>query len=632
MANSTIDSPYLLPVLNTCGKSLTMAYKLASDDNDGEGLASTYKVLVDTDGNSVFSSTADTATFPESVPPGYSESNLPTNGSTSFLLKETYTSSDGSEQTMLVYDLVFFQSPEAWLSPVLNTSAINIMGWTWGRQKYSDNTTLREKVLTIYSTDVDVMNKTARFLQTIQAYPNGKLASDYNTAMANAQSAVNSAAGSSAGDSIQKMEDAVTDVTSQYDAYRGVTLQSITLMSGYWSAVPFVYTGYKKKQYFYFYNSNGVFVGRFDMILSSDTVSVSDKNGGFTCTYYPASNGSDGIDTFDVDTGNGIDIGYKNGVFSDDDGTQFYVKGGFTIKQGTTSTIIPALAGSVGGHSTCGAMGSDETSDDLKKKDSTAWQKAKSEWQKMGPISKAMTLVMAIQMGPHLLSFLKSVSVKMYEKAVTAAEKLGEAKDWLKKKLTKDDMEDITQSADNDIATDLSAQEAFNTKTENGIEVQKDLTQLDISSEATSMGERYSYEVFKASADYAQTSINDYSNQLQELVELGNTSSDVLEAAQELGAAKQKLQQIDPEADDAMGQLSEVFKDLSSMNTKLQSLDSATLDQVGMDQSQLEDSASAYDDYWEKIDNETNAQENRDSSNPDDEAPDIDSDPVIPEL
>lgn len=51
-----------------------------------------------------------------------------------------------------------------------NTVCPYILGWSWGRKKYADGK-VREKVLTIYSTDMDVMVATATFLQTTLVMP-----------------------------------------------------------------------------------------------------------------------------------------------------------------------------------------------------------------------------------------------------------------------------------------------------------------------------------------------------------------------------------------------------------------------------------------------------------------------------
>ncbi len=79
MANSTDNEPYLFPVLNESGKSVTMASKLSSDGGEGEGLGSD-KVLTDTQKQTEVALEGATAEFSDTIPkqiyPGGSEQIL----------------------------------------------------------------------------------------------------------------------------------------------------------------------------------------------------------------------------------------------------------------------------------------------------------------------------------------------------------------------------------------------------------------------------------------------------------------------------------------------------------------------------------------------------------------------------
>ncbi len=429
---TTVTANNTLPILNASGVELYVTTPYATDEELSEkGLESNYQLrdLAEGDTNSIESTTTvldyPAETLDEN---GYSEDDLSSKISCNVSLCDTYDYG-GTEYEMKVYNLVFFQNADNWFYPVKTTTAIFTSdindspeeakidnGWTWTDKLYPNSEIynsseknssgeaetaadvdssatlnskyLKEKVLTIYKSDVDSMNQAMDFVKVIQAASKGTMATAYTAAI------------SKTNTSIADIETAVSEVVADYSKFKDVTQSAIETVYDYYNSVPYVYANYDEAKYFYLYSQdskgNSAFVGRLDFV-KAETISISAKNGGYTITMYPALYPAD-TSRYDIVEDGGIDIIYKDGYFTDEAGSSVNLTGGFVYANTLTSTptsadyttIVPVLAGyALGYSSTCGGpYDKIRTNSD----DSTGTgTELENDWDQMPLLSKLMT-------------------------------------------------------------------------------------------------------------------------------------------------------------------------------------------------------------------------------------------------
>ncbi|MCG1056049.1 hypothetical protein KQH49_14440 [Mycetohabitans sp. B5] len=254
-----------------------------------------------------------------------------------------------------------------WLSPVANLGVIQIMS------KYAPQTVTAESLKS--------MKEAATFFQTINAYPNSKLTTDFQTAMSGAQTAASKAADGSSGSS-DAVADSIADNVNKFfkstTSYKDVTLASFVAMQSYYQAFPFAWAAYGDKT-FYLYATTGSttqFMGTITLTKPT-TLDVTLPNAGYSCTFAPAVKPSD-TTSVEVDNSQSKTLVYLNGLFVDSaspDNPALAVKGLFMVKSQFTQTpsdtaIIPVLTGTVNGMM---ALGFDQPQKSDDKQHSDYW-------------------------------------------------------------------------------------------------------------------------------------------------------------------------------------------------------------------------------------------------------------------
>ncbi|MCF2135582.1 MULTISPECIES: hypothetical protein [Mycetohabitans] len=254
-----------------------------------------------------------------------------------------------------------------WLSPVANLGVIQIMS------KYAPQTVTAESLKS--------MKEAATFFQTINAYPNSKLTTDFQTAMSGSQTAASKAADGSSGSS-DAVADSIADNVNKFfkstTSYKDVTLASFVAMQSYYQAFPFAWAAYGDKT-FYLYATTGSttqFMGTITLTKPT-TLDVTLPNAGYSCTFAPAVKPSD-TTSVEVDNSQSKTLVYLNGLFVDSaspDNPALAVKGLFMVKSQFTQTpsdtaIIPVLTGTVNGMM---ALGFDQPQKSDDKQHSDYW-------------------------------------------------------------------------------------------------------------------------------------------------------------------------------------------------------------------------------------------------------------------
>jgi hypothetical protein len=218
---------------------------------------------------------------------------------------------------------------------------------------------------TVTDDSIKAFQNAAKFIQTISAYPTSTLATGYQKALGDARDNASGKADGSADSSSavsKSLTGTVDDFFKSTKDYQNVTLDKVVNIQAYYGMFPFVWAKYATgTTTYYLYSSNGSatkFVGTISLTPPT-ALDVTVANAGYTCTFTPASNGSD-TTTVNVDTSAAKSLTYVNGTFVDDvnsDVPMVGIQGTFQIKslftgKLTDTDIIPVLTGTVGG-ATC---------------------------------------------------------------------------------------------------------------------------------------------------------------------------------------------------------------------------------------------------------------------------------------
>jgi hypothetical protein len=279
--------------------------------------------------------------------------DIPDGATKTFVLDQTYLDpKTGKNEYSTIYNLL--PATASWFSPVANLSVM---------QTFDNPPSYPPQ--TVAKTDVQAFKDTALFVQTISAYPTSALATNYQQALTQAQTNASVAADGSP-DSGANTAQAISDTVNKFfqgtKTFKDVTLEAVVAMQSYYGSFPFVWAEFATSAVtYYLYSSNGTatsFVGTISLTPPA-RVDVGLANGGYTCTFSPARNGSD-TTSVDVDPSQSKSLTYSGGLFVDDvnsDIPQVAVKGTFQIKSTFTAKpadtqIITVLTGTITG-STC---------------------------------------------------------------------------------------------------------------------------------------------------------------------------------------------------------------------------------------------------------------------------------------
>lgn len=281
--------------------------------------------------------------------------SVPVGSTKTFVLDQTYVDPDsGDTEPSILYDLL--PCTADWLLPVAN---IGIM------QNFSP---VGYTGQTVTADTAAAFQNAALFFQTISAYPSSSLATGYAQAMNQTQSSASSAANGSS-DSADNAAQSITDTVNAFfkttKGFQNVTLPAVVAIQSYYGTYPCAWAEYGAKAVtYYLYSSNSTastFVGTISMTPPSTGLNIALANAGYTCTFTPASNGSD-LTTVNVNPSAAKKLTYSGGVFVDDvnsDIPQVGVKGTFQIKSTFTKNqsdtqIITVLTGTISGATVIG--------------------------------------------------------------------------------------------------------------------------------------------------------------------------------------------------------------------------------------------------------------------------------------
>jgi hypothetical protein len=270
------------------------------------------------------------------------------NATETFVLDQTYTDPDtGDQDYSTIYDLL--PSTANWYAPVAN---IGVM------QSFTIPASYPAQTVT--AAGAAAFQNAGTFVQTISAYPSSGLATSYQQALGQATTNASGQANGSAGSS-DAVAGSISDATNAFFAgtktFQNVTLEAVVAVQSYYASFPFVWAEFAASTTtYYLYSSNGTatsFVGTLSL-TPPKTVNIAVANGGYTCTFTPASNGSD-TTTVNVDSSAAKSLTYTNGLFVDNvdsDIPQVAIKGTFQIKstftgKSTDTQIITVLTGTV---------------------------------------------------------------------------------------------------------------------------------------------------------------------------------------------------------------------------------------------------------------------------------------------
>ena len=278
---------------------------------------------------------------------------IPGGSTKTFVLDQTYVDpTTGKSAYSTIYDLL--PCTADWYVPVANIGVI---------QSFTKPPSYPAQTVTAAS--VKAFNDAIAFVQAISAYPSSALATQYQQALNQAQTNAAGQANGSANSSSTAAQ-SLTNTTSQFfkgtKQYQDVTVEAVVAIQSYYATFPFVWAGFATgTTTYYLYSSNGSatsFVGTIS-ITAPKSPDVTKPNAASTCTFTPASNGSD-TTTVNVDTSAAESLTYTGGQFLDNvsvDNPQIAVNGTFQIKSRFTNNpddteIIPVLTGTIK-NSTC---------------------------------------------------------------------------------------------------------------------------------------------------------------------------------------------------------------------------------------------------------------------------------------
>lgn len=296
--------------------------------------------------------------------------SIPNGVTETFVLDQTFTDPDtGQTEYSTIYDLL--PCTANWYSPVADLPVL---------QSLDDPPAYPAQTVT--AADAQSFKDAASFIQAVSAYPSSQLASDYQAALNSAQTGASSSADGSDGSSgavAQSIDDTVNAFFQTTKNYQDVTLAAVVAVQSYYDMFPFVWAQYQTSTVtYYLYSSNGSatsFVGTISLTPPS-ALNVAVANAGYTCTFTPASNGSD-TTKVDVDTSAAKPLTYTGGLFVDDVNSDlpeiairgtFQIQSVFTTKPADTQ-IITVLTGTIDGQ-TCIGFDSPQLSSDTS---STFW-------------------------------------------------------------------------------------------------------------------------------------------------------------------------------------------------------------------------------------------------------------------
>ena len=342
--NANLDPSKQITITNNSGKPVVVMVPTTSDTPDDPGDIMVYGVRLE-----ILTAIDGSLSIADS-------------GKATFVLNQNYTDSvTGKQEYSTIYDLLV--SSAEWYSPVANISVM---------QSLDNPPTYPAQTVT--SNQAKALANAGVFYQTISSYPTSKLATDYQTAM----SATHSKAKTQAQDASATAGQVAATISGGADAFfkntksfQDVTLAGVVAVETYFGTFPFVWAKFGDATY-YLYGSDGKatsFVGTI-ALTKPTTVDPAVANGGYTCTFTPASNPTD-TTKVDTDSSQAKSLTYADGLFVDDpdsDVPGIAVKGTFQLKrtftQKTADTqIIPVLSGTING-SVCIGFDSAQKSDD----------------------------------------------------------------------------------------------------------------------------------------------------------------------------------------------------------------------------------------------------------------------------
>lgn len=313
----------------------------------------------------------------------------------------------GKSTYSLVYDLLV--STSNWYYPVAN---LGVMQGLFPPITFPAQQATPDSQQSMQQADV--------FYQTIAAYPTSQLAKDYQAAMSGTVDAGRTAAsgqpGSSGGvaNAIGNAANAFFQSTKQF---KNVTLANLVAVQSYYDKFLFGWAQYKSVTY-YLYGSVGSatnFVGTLTLTQPT-TIDLTQPNAGYTCTFTPASKGTD-TTTVDVDASQAKTLTYSNALFVDDANADvpyvalrgtYQLKRLFTQKTADTQAIV-VLTGTVGGVVSIGFDSPQLSSD-----------KSSSFWTTLfEPKGAAQIFNSIMQIGGFLMlvHFVASTAYGLYKKA-----------------------------------------------------------------------------------------------------------------------------------------------------------------------------------------------------------------------
>ncbi|MCP3927215.1 MAG: hypothetical protein GY714_32045 [Desulfobacterales bacterium] len=576
-SSDSITDGDIFSILNESGVEVMLAIAYSSEDNNrGNGFSHNYQVMTLIDGSTFIEASTTRVSYPETKPDNYDANALPTTVSARVKLDKTFTDLSGNSKIMSLYNTVFFRNSDNWFFPVLNTAALNLFGWNWSRKFYTNSNgtnskIAREKMMTVYDTDVTAMQQTENFLQIIAANPSSKAATDYYNAISNDES-TDTSAGSSGTASVNSLNKSIKQVTSQFDDYKHVDLYTITSVQSYFNTVPYKYANYQDEQYFYFYgNKSGTtaFVGRMDLI--KDCIATDTLNGGYNITYYPAKNPED-TSKFDVDILKSVNIIYTDGYFYDEAGTRIYIAGSFIEKNSYTSnnkdfnTIIAVLTGAIDGYESCSAVASDFIMTDSA---TSAEKSIASYWKNLGTTSQIISVLVMGKLAISVLLYGYKGLLSLFAKKGSEV-------------ATKDEENDAANEAAED---QVSCYEKFQSKTRNTSEdynLTDDVLEIDVPANTGYMTDSLTSAVNTIELEQLDNDISSAHELMVDTAKYSNNmTTEQLENLQNAGGDLQtcesKANSVDVTDSDASAEIENLFSN-SSVNINLSKINSTIND------------------------------------------------------
>ncbi len=233
------------------------------------------------------------------------------NGSSDTItLDRSYSQDSGESGYVPYYDLQICDSN--WLYPIAHLPVT----------QQTDNGTAGYNLQTITKEDQTAMNAAADFYQTLIAFPDSQLATDYYTALQSAKDAAESKADGSPGSATaaaSAIDDAMNSFFKSTANYGSVTLGGVVAVANYYNNFPAIWAQYKDNFTYYLYSSDETTAGFAGILTLKKTgqLNVTKANGGYSCSFVPAVAPADTSRT-DVDLSRAVSLTYTKGLFVDD--------------------------------------------------------------------------------------------------------------------------------------------------------------------------------------------------------------------------------------------------------------------------------------------------------------------------